>query len=212
MARTKYTSKVTKKPVAKAKTKAEVVEDEDIVEDEIEEEIDEVEEEEEVEVAKPRVKKTFDQSDGIACRSIVYGSLFMEGLKTQMIYSWTDYDDVTEVEYRDLVAAVRSKSKFVYNPWFIIEDEDFLEEYPQIKKFYTDSYSIRDLKKILTLPVDQMIDSIKKLPSGAFENMKSIAAKQVSDGILDSVSKIKALDQLFDTDLNLIGQLVSDNN
>ena len=212
MARTKYTSKVTRKPAAKAKTKVEVVEDEDIVEDEIEEEVEEVEEPEEVKTIKTRVKKTFDQSDGVACRSIVYGGLYMEGLKTQMIYSWTDYDDVTEVEYRDLVAAVRSKSKFVYNPWFIIEDEDFLEEYPQIKKFYSDSYSMRDLKKILTLPTDQMIESIKKLPSGAFDNIKAIAAKQVADGILDSVSKIKALDQLFDTDLNLIGQLFNDNN
>ena len=71
---------------------------------------------------------------------------------------------------------------------------------------------MRDLKKILTLPTDQMIESIKKLPSGAFDNIKAIAAKQVADGILDSVSKIKALDQLFDTDLNLIGQLFNDNN
>ena len=155
-------------------------------------------------------KKEFDQSEGIACRSVVQGGLYMEGLKTQMIYSWTDYGDVSDVEYRDLAAAVRSKSKFVYNPWFIIENEDFLREFPQIKKFYDESYSIKDLKSILNKPVNEMIAIIEKLPSGAFESMKSIAAKQVSNGALDSVSKIKALDKLFGTDLNLIGEFTQD--
>jgi len=156
------------------------------------------------EIIKP--KKTFDQSEGVKCRSVVQGGLYMEGLKTSMIYSWTDYGDVSEVEYRDLAAAVRSKSKFVYNPWFIIEDEDFLKEFPQIKKFYDESYSIKDLRSILNKPVDEMIAEIEKLPSGAFESMKTIAAKQVSSGNLDSVKKIKALDKLFGTDLNLIGE------
>lgn len=164
----------------------------------------------EVKVEASKKKKEFDQSEGIACRSVVQGGLYMEGLKTQMIYSWTDYGDVSEVEYRDLAAAVRSKSKFVYNPWFIIEDEDFLQEFPQIKKFYDESYSIKDLKNILNKPVDEMIKTIEKLPSGAFESMKSIAAKQVSNGTLDSVSKIKALDKLFGTDLNLIGEFTRD--
>ena len=169
-------------------------------------ETSENEEEVTVKEAKPK-KKVFSQNDGINCRSVVQGSLYMQGLKTEMIYSWTDYDDVSEVEYRDLVVAVRSKSKFIYNPWIIIEDEDFLNEFPQLKKFYDESHSVKELRQILDMPVDQMTAAIEKLPSGAFESLKSIAAKQVSNGILDSVSKIKALDNLFGTDLNLIGQL-----
>lgn len=157
-----------------------------------------------------KIKKEFDQSEGIPCKSIVQGGLYMEGLKTQMIYSWTDYGDVSEVEYRDLAAAVRSRSKFVYNPWFIIEDEDFLAEFPQIKKFYDEIYSIRDLRAILNKPVNDMISAIEKLPAGAFESMKTIAAQQVASGALDSVSKIKALDKLFGTDLNLIGEFTRD--
>lgn len=152
-------------------------------------------------------KKVFDQSDGIKCRSVVEGGLYMEGLKTQMLYAWTEYGDISEVEYRDLAAAVRSKSKFVYNPWFIIEDEDFLAEFPQVKKFYNDSYSIKELRDILQLPIGEMVETIKKLPESVMDTMKSIAGKQVASGQLDSVRKIKALDEIFGTDLNLIGGL-----
>ncbi len=161
-------------------------------------------------VEKPK-KKVFDQSEGIRCRSVVQGGLHMEGLKTQMLYTWEDYGDISEVEYRDLAAAARTKSKFVYNPWFIIEDEDFLAEFPQIKKFYDDSHSVKELKEILQMPVDRMVKTINELPSSVIETLKSIAAKQVSTGQIDSVRKIKALDEIFGTDLNLIGEIFADS-
>ena len=162
---------------------------------------------EDTEIVKKDEKHVFDATDGIECRSVVQGGLYMEGLKTKMEYSWEDYGDVSEVEYRDLVAAVRSKSKFVFNPWFIIENEDFLKEFPQVKKFYESSYTIKDLISILDMPAEKMIEEIKKLPKGAVDSIKSLAAKQVSNGTLDSVKKIRALDEYFGTDLNLLASL-----
>lgn len=162
---------------------------------------------EDTKIVDTKVKKEFDPRDGIACRSVVQGNLYMEGSKTQMMYSWLDYGDVTEIEYRDLVAAVRTKSKFVFNPWFIIEDEDFIAEFPTLDKFYREQFTTKDLKAILRLDEADMVASITALPKSAFESLKSIAAQQVASGVLDSVRKIKALDKIFGTDLNLIGGL-----
>ena len=168
-------------------------------------------EDEEVEV-KPakKEKKKFDQSDGIICRSVTQGGLYLEGAKTKILYEWDDYGDESEVEYRDLVAEVRAKSQFVFRPCFIIDDEDFIAEFPQLEKFYKEKYTVKDLRKVLELPVGEMVDAIKELPKGAADSLKSIAAQQVSTGQLDSVRKIKALDEFFGTDLNLIGELISD--
>ncbi len=159
---------------------------------------------------KPEKKRVFEQTDGVACRSVIQGGLYMEGQKTKIDYSWNDYGDISEVEYRDLVAEVRSKSRFVFNPWFIIEDEDFLKEFPQVKQFYDSSYTIKDLIQILNMPADKMIEEIKKLPKGPADTVKSLAAKQVSNGTLDSVKKIKALDEYFGTDLNLMASISDD--
>ena len=155
-------------------------------------------------------KKEFAPGDGVKCKSVIQGGLYFEGPKTGMLYSFSDYGDVTEIEYRDLVAAVRTKSGYVYNPYFVIEDVDFINEFPSLTKFYEDQVSIKDLKHILDLPVSDMISAIKTLTPTAITSLKTIASTQVASGKLDSVKKIKTLDEIFGTDLNLIGEIFSE--
>lgn len=156
-------------------------------------------------------KKTFEQSDGIMCRSVCSGVLFIEGPKTGMMYQFADYDDQTEIEYRDLVAMVRSKDKNVYEPRIIIEDKDFLNEYSAIEDYYSSQFKTRDIKAILDMDDVEMVEAIKKLPRGALDNLKSIAAFQVANGYLDSRKKIKTLNEALGVDLDLVGELMSDN-
>lgn len=164
----------------------------------------------EQQVQEKKQKKVFDQSDGILCASITQGILNVEGARTRMIYRFSDYGDETEIEYRDLVGMIRSKDKAVFEPRFVVVDEDFIAEYPALKKFYDNEFSLQNIREILTLPDDKMIEEIKKLPKGALDSLKSIAADQVFTGEIDSVRKIKALDSVFGTDLNLLGELFSE--
>ena len=154
-------------------------------------------------------KKVFSQEDRIPCRSVITGGLYMEGSKTKYLYEWSGYGDVVDVEYRDLVPVVRDRTIFAFGPWFIVEDDDFVKEFPNLKKFYDESYSIKDLKLIINLPVGDMVAEIKSLPKTAVESLKSITSEMISDGSLDSVKKIKALDELFGTDLQLIAKMVA---
>ena len=161
-------------------------------------------------VVEKETKRTFEPNDGIPCRSVTHGHLFVDGVKTGMKYIFYDYDDVSDIEYRDLVALIRSKDKAIYNPRIIIMDEDFIEEYPALKKFYKDHFSTVNIKDILTLPDRQMKDAISKLPKGAVDSLKSIAVNQIASGEIDSIRKIKALDEAFGTDLSLLNDLLSD--
>lgn len=159
------------------------------------------------EVKAPKVeKKVFKDSDGIPCRSITQGALYMEGAKTHMLYEWVEYGDVTMVEYADLAAAVRTKSWFMFSPAFIVEDDDFIEQNVQLKKFYDENYSVHDLEKILRLPIEEMKEEITALPKSAVESLKSLAATSITEGTLDSVKRIKVLDEMFDTNLNVLAE------
>lgn len=155
-------------------------------------------------------KKVFQQSDGVKCRSVVSGHLYVEGLKTGIIYSFMDYGDESELEYRDLVAAVRSKDKSVYEPRFVVDDPDFLAEFPALDDFYSKRFTTKDIRTILNMSDAEMKDAIDKLPSGAKESLKTLAAKLVTAGELDSMKKIKTLDEIFGTSLGLIGELITD--
>lgn len=157
-------------------------------------------------VEKKVEQKVFDPSDGILCRSVTQGGLFMPGAKTHMVYEWVEYGDETQVEYADLAAAVRTKSSYVFGPMFIVEDDDFIREFPQLKKFYTENYSISDLEGILQMPLDKMSEEITTLPKTAIESLKVLAASSISDGTLDSVAKIKTLDELFGTNLSILAE------
>lgn len=188
-------------PAKKVNTKTTKVENEN--ENEIIEEVNN--EEKEVQVNK-KEKKVFGQAEGVMCRSVMHGELFFQGAKTGMLYQFFDYGDESEIEYRDLATAVRSKSRFVFDPCFIVEDEDFLEEFPNLKKFYADQYSVKDLKGILKLDKEDMIATINNLPKGAMDNMKTIVVNQMRNGSLYDIHKIRALDEIFGTELLLMSE------
>ena len=78
-----------------------------------------------------------------------------------------------------------------------------------LKKYYNEEFSMRNIRDILDYPENKMIEAIKQLPSGALNSLKSIAAEQVATGQIDSVRKIKALDSVFGTDLNLLGEILA---
>lgn len=175
------------------------------------EENDEATEEVIVEVKKKeKTQRKFEATEGIPCKSITSGGLYMEGIKSHIVYEWADNGDVTEVEYQDVVAAIRSNASYISKPYFIIEDEDVLEQFPQIKKKYESMYSIKDLRDVLIdLPVKSMKATILSLPEGAKESIKHLASQMISNGSLDSVQKIKTLDEIYGTELMLMTGLFS---
>lgn len=175
------------------------VETDEVVET-VEDEIEEV-----VETVAKREPKKFEATDGIPCRSIVSGGLYMSGIKSHIMYEWSDNGDITEVEYQDIVAAIRSNVSYISKPYFIIEDEDIIAQFPQLNRIYASMYSFKDLRDVLTeLPAKSMKATILSLPEGAKESIKNIASQMISNGTLDSVQKIKILDEIFDTELMLM--------
>ena len=154
--------------------------------------------------------KSYAPSDGIKCRSITTGGLYMPGLKSNILYSWVDAGDIVEVEYQDLQAAIRSNNGYVMNPLFVIEDEELVSQFPQLKKLYEALYSVGELEDVITeLSPGDMKATILSLPKGAQDAIKHLASKMVSDGRLDSVKKIKTLDEIFDTEMSIMTGLFS---
>ena len=86
-------------------------------------------------------------------------------------------------------------------------DEDFLEDFPQVKRVYSTMYSPTELHTILELPVNQMKTEIENLPDATKKTLLSLAATEVARGGLDSIKKVKALSEIFGSDFNLLSEL-----
>lgn len=148
--------------------------------------------------------RVFEQEDLIPCRSIISGGLYIEGMRSKVLYTWADYNDIVEVEYRDLIYMVRTREDAnIYTPRIIIEDDDFIEQNKFVKDLYDSMYTTSDLRDIIHLPINQMKAEINKLPGGIKNSLKGIASTMIDSHALDSVQKIKALDEFFGTQMLL---------
>ena len=168
--------------------------------------VEEVKEEVKEEKKAEKKKKEFQDDDYILCRSVVPGELIIDGGDGRQ-YSFFDYDSEYEIMYRDLVNMIRRRTANITIPRIIIMDEDFLEQWPQVKEKYNEVFSAGNLTEILLLPTDQMIVALSKLPEDIKKSAKSLVASMIDDGTIDSVSKIRALAEFFGVDFNLLSEL-----
>ena len=151
-------------------------------------------------------KKVFSDSDYILCRSVWSGGLNVVS-QSGNLYEFKDYGSECEINYRDLVTMIRRGSSHVFLPRFVILDEDFLEDFPTIQRVYGEMYTKDDLLEIIELPVSRMTAEIAKLPDATKNSMRNLIATQIANGRLDSIAKVRALTEIFNSDFNLLSDL-----
>ena len=142
----------------------------------------------------------------IMCRSVKQGGLNIN-CKSGNVYEFKEYGSTCEIEYHDLAALVRKHSDHIFKPRIIIEDDEFLNEFPQVGKAYEKVYTHSELIEILELPVDKMVAEIKAMPTSISDNLQSMIASKIADGTIDSVKKIRTLSEMYDSDFNLLSEL-----
>lgn len=155
-------------------------------------------------MTKNHEPKKFSDTEKIVCKSIPYGKVFMEGDKSKDLYEFQFQGDEVFIEYRDLVAKVRSNSKYIFNPIIVIQDEDCVNSFPKVKEFYNSIYYMDDPEKILDLEVGELEEILPQIPIGIANALKTIASNRIADNTMDSVAKIRVLDKFFGTQLMLL--------
>lgn len=163
-----------------------------------------------VETSKKMVKK-FNPDDLILCQSICVGQTFVKGFKSGTIYTFEALGAEEYIEYKDLVAAVRSKDSILFKPFIIVLDEDFINEQKPLKSFYENMYTPEDFEEFFRLNPNQMVEALNNMPVGIRDTIKSMAVGKIQDGIFDSVARIKALDDYFGTKMMLLTELYGDD-
>lgn len=161
-----------------------------------------IEEETTVTVEEKKKTRVFKQSDPILCRSVTPGWLGVPG-KSGMYYVFANYGDQAEIEYGDLFALKNAHSRYLYDPLFIIDDEELLENprWKDISQFYTDKvFGMDDINMVLNKPYNAFKSTLLSLPKGLLSAVTVEVAKRIEDGSFDSLKKIKVLDEVCGTD------------
>ena len=152
---------------------------------------------------KKKAPRKFAQDDVILCKSVTFGELLLPGKKSQLLYTWADYGDATEVEFQDLQALRSTRSAYLNAPSFVIEDEELLEQWPELKTLYAKVAAL-DVDNLFNLPINQFKKRLREIPVGFKDSIKNIAGDKIRNGSLDSIAKINALDEILGTELKLM--------
>lgn len=153
--------------------------------------------------APVKTPRKFAPDDMIACRSVTFGELLLTGTKSKLLYSWANYGDITEVEFQDLQALRSTRSSYLFKPRFVIEDEELVEQWSkELGEMYKGIVTV-DVDDLFKLPLAQFKSKLKKAPKGIQQAVKNIAGEKILNGSLDSLAKIKAIDEILGTDLIL---------
>lgn len=150
--------------------------------------------------------RVYKGDDLIPCRSVTRGGLVCVGKKSGEIYRWSDYGDVTEVEYQDLMGLRASKTRFIYGPLFIIEDEELLADpkWKDVVAVYEKALAYEDLNTMLELPPATFRVALENLPKAMRKAVATEVSTRLSDGLFDSLQKVKIVDEICGTDLKLL--------
>ena len=153
--------------------------------------------------APAKTPRKYAPDEMIPCRSITYGELLLTGTKSKMLYTWANYGDVTEMEFQDLQALKSTRSSYLFKPRFIIEDPELIEQWSNdLGKMYKEIVDI-DVEDMFRLPLNQFKAKLKKAPTGVQQAVKNVAGEKILNGTLDSLAKIRAIDEILGTDLKL---------
>lgn len=150
--------------------------------------------------------KNFKETDLIPCMCVFPGSVGMTGKRTRNVYHWDGMGSIEYVEFQDLRSEVlNKKSTYIYEPLIIISDDDFLDLNPKLHELYSDYYTPDEIIEVIEdSSPEEMKEFIENLPYKLKDNVKTIASTLIQNGELDSIRKVKIIDKIFGTNLEVI--------
>lgn len=152
-----------------------------------------------VQPAKKEAKK-YAPTDRIECRSVTGGELFLVGPKSQLLYTWEDYNDMTGVEYQDLQALQSRKSGFLVKPRFIIEDEELVEQWGSMLKPIYEKITTQSIEDFFELPLNKFKAQLQTMPAGLKDAIKTKAVQMIDNDELYDIRKVREIDEAWGTD------------
>lgn len=154
-------------------------------------------------VQPKQTSRKFEADELIEVQSVTQGELLLPGKKSGILYRWSNYGDITEVEYQDLYTLKSSRSDYIYKPMFQILNDELLEDgrWKDIKELYEKMVSAGDIYEIMKLPNAQFKQVLMTAPKGIQDAIKIEVASRIENDTMDSISKIKTVDEICGTDL-----------
>lgn len=161
----------------------------------------------------PKKKLKLDDSVGILVASNVFGLLTYVNHKTGDKYQWEKMGDIQTLYVSDIRAMKSNQQKFLEDNWILIEgmadidetyedvETDDIYEALQISHYYNNRLCPNNLGDIFNWSVSEIKAKVPKMNTGIKESLVVRANELIKSGVLDSISKLKAFEEVLGCEL-----------
>lgn len=155
-------------------------------------------------VQKAPIKKQREQIDphtlvevkNNTAGKVVYVSPRMMGYKI----CWHDFGDTELMEYSELMTMRNSARRFFEDNLIWIEDEE-VRDALGVSKYYKDAVSTSNLDDLFKMSADTIRQKIALMSESNKNAVAQRAQSLIDSGVLDSVKKIRAVEESLDVKL-----------
>lgn len=151
------------------------------------------------------IKKStdFEPTDLIRCKSITAGELRVQGKRTHNMYTFMGNGDETYIEYQDLQALLMMRAESIMLPRFLILEDRILNDarWSKVKELYNHLHSDSDIEEILNLNPADFEATLRSVPQGLRDAIKSAIVTRLQDGAFDSIQKVQIVDRVCGTEI-----------
>jgi len=158
-------------------------------------------------------KLRLDDNVLISVKSNRFGELIYINHKTGDETRWENFGDVQPLSVGDLRAMKAKQLTFFKENWITIEgiedaDDDYddveieeIYEALQISQYYDEYLCPKDINKVFNWTTDEMKNKIPRMTKSVKESILVRANELIKLNILDSMSKVKALEEVLGCEL-----------
>lgn len=166
-----------------------------------------------VEEITKKKKIKFSDDTLISVKSNVFGTLIYINHKTGDEIRWDNFGEVQTLSVGDLRAMKAKQLAFYKENWITFEgiensDEDYedidtqdIYDALQVSQYYKDYICPDDLNKVFNWNVTEIKNKIPRMTKSLREAIAIRANELITEGVLDSISKIKTLEEILNCQL-----------
>jgi hypothetical protein len=162
---------------------------------------------------KDKKKLKLDDSVSILVSSNVFGLLTYVNHKTGDKYQWSRMGEIQSLYVSDIRAMKSNQQRFLEENWILIEgiadiDEayddvelDDIYDALQISHYYNNRLCPKDIGEIFNWSASDIRAKVPKMNSSIKESLVVRGNELIKSGVLDSISKLKALEEVLGCEL-----------
>ena len=147
-----------------------------------------------------KVRNNLDPDMVIPVKNGFQGKLVYKSKKTGETLVWERFNDEQDMTVAELRQARNSSRAFFMNNWFLLDDREVIE-YLGVENYYKNALTSASFDELFGKSADEIKDIIALLSPGQKRSITYRAKTLISDGVIDSLKVIDALEQALGIEL-----------